>query len=54
MCVVGAPIHLKKRQTDDPSPEMVRAVHKEYVDALKKLYDTHKEEYGDNIDLVLV
>jgi len=53
ICVVGAPIHLKKRQTADPSTELVQAVHKEYVEALKKLYQDHKEEYGNGIELVL-
>ena len=53
VCVVGAPIHLKKRQTDNPSEELIQEVHKEYIDALKALYEAHKVQYGNNIELQL-
>ncbi|KNC97070.1 uncharacterized protein SPPG_07466 [Spizellomyces punctatus DAOM BR117] len=42
--VVGAPIPVTKQE--NPSREYVAAVHKQYVDALVKLYHDHKDKYA--------
>lgn len=53
-CVVGRPIHLRDLKCDEPSVELVRKVHGEYVEALKALYEEYKEEYGNGVELELV
>ncbi len=42
--VVGAPIRV--RCNPEPSDEEVAAVHAEYCDQLKRLFDKYKEQYG--------
>ncbi|KAI8823078.1 putative diacylglycerol acyltransferase type 2b [Fimicolochytrium jonesii] len=42
--VVGAPIHIKKQ--DNPSREYIAEIHQQYVDALLKLYNDHKDRYA--------
>ncbi|PVD19111.1 hypothetical protein C0Q70_21671 [Pomacea canaliculata] len=42
--VVGKPIDVIKRQ--EPTEEEVDKLHKQYMDALNELFETHKLEYG--------
>ena len=42
--VVGAPIPVEA--TPNPTDEQVDKIHKQYVDALKKLFDDQKDKYG--------
>lgn len=41
---VGKPIDVIKRQ--EPTEEEVDKLHKQYMDALNELFETHKLEYG--------
>ena len=49
--VIGSPISVPKVET--PSDEVVEKYHKAYLEALKKLYEEHKEYYGMGIPLEL-
>ncbi|GLI66395.1 hypothetical protein VaNZ11_010187, partial [Volvox africanus] len=45
--VVGQPIPVPRVPWDDPKyEEVINEVHKRVCDALQKLYDNHKTEYG--------
>ncbi|GLC45911.1 hypothetical protein PLESTF_000711500 [Pleodorina starrii] len=45
--VCGKPIPVPRVHRDDPKyEEVVSEVHKRVIDALQKMYDDHKEEYG--------
>jgi len=48
--VVGAPIVLEK--IAKPSKEEINAVHAQYLEKLKELYDTHCPQFGYNVPLV--
>jgi len=51
ICVVGAPIDVEK--VADPSVELVGKVHAQYVKALVDLYEKHKAEHGNGVELEL-
>ncbi|CAF0790745.1 unnamed protein product [Rotaria sp. Silwood1] len=44
---VGEPIHLPKLEHDNITPEIVDKYHTEYMDALKRLFDTYKAKHGN-------
>lgn len=44
---VGAPIHLPKLERDKITPEIVDRYHTEYMEALKRLFDTYKGRHGN-------
>ncbi|CAF4774176.1 unnamed protein product, partial [Rotaria magnacalcarata] len=44
---VGEPIHLPKLPRDKITPEIVDKYHGEYMEALKRLFDTHKGKHGN-------
>mmetsp|Transcript_18824 Transcript_18824/g.31522 ORF Transcript_18824/g.31522 Transcript_18824/m.31522 type:complete len:338 (+) Transcript_18824:61-1074(+) len=41
---IGKPIEIKKNE--NPSEEELRAVQAQYIDAMKKIFEEHKDEYG--------
>jgi len=43
--VVGAPIEVEK--IEKPTSEQVDELHGKYIEALTKLFYTHREQYGD-------
>ena len=45
---VGAPIHLPRLERDQITPEIVDQYHKEYMEALKRLFDTYKAKHGNS------
>lgn len=49
---VGAPIPLPKLERDKITPEIVDKYHTEYMEALKRLFDTYKARHG-NADSVI-
>ncbi|TKR86374.1 hypothetical protein L596_010978 [Steinernema carpocapsae] len=49
--VVGAPIPVEK--VEKPNPEQVDELHQKYCDALTKLFDEHKTNYGISADTKL-
>jgi hypothetical protein len=44
---VGAPIQLPKLECDKITPEIVDKYHGEYMEALKRLFDTYKAQHGN-------
>ncbi|CAF0866014.1 unnamed protein product [Rotaria sordida] len=44
---VGEPIHLPKLEHDQIIPEIIDKYHTEYMDALKRLFDTYKVKHGN-------
>lgn len=44
---VGAPLALPKLERDQITPEIVDKYHSEYMEALKRLFDTHKAKHGN-------
>ncbi len=42
---VGAPIQLPKLECDKITPEIVDKYHGEYMEALKRLFDTYKAQH---------
>ncbi|CAF0719796.1 unnamed protein product [Rotaria sp. Silwood1] len=44
---VGEPIHLPKLEHDNITPEIIDKYHTEYMDALKRLFDTYKAKHGN-------
>jgi hypothetical protein len=44
---VGAPIQLPKLERDKITPEIVDKYHGEYMEALKRLFDTYKARHGN-------
>ena len=50
---VGEPIEIPKLSSDQITPEIVDKYHKMYMNALTRLFDTHKAEH-DNADAAIV
>ncbi|CAF2355548.1 unnamed protein product [Rotaria sp. Silwood2] len=44
---VGEPIHLPKLERDKVTTEIIDKYHTEYMDALKRLFDTYKAKHGN-------
>ena len=44
---VGTPIQLPKLERDKITPEIVDKYHAEYMEALKRLFDTYKARHGN-------
>jgi 2-acylglycerol O-acyltransferase 2 len=44
---VGEPIELPKLERDQITPDIVDKYHTEYMEALKRLFDTHKAKHGN-------
>jgi 2-acylglycerol O-acyltransferase 2 len=44
---VGEPIHLPKLEVESITQELIDRYHTEYMEALKRLFDTHKAKHGN-------
>ncbi len=44
---VGEPIHLPKLEREKITPEIIDKYHTEYMEALKRLFDTYKARHGN-------
>jgi len=50
---IGEPIQLPKLEHDQITPEIVDKYHTEYMEALKRLFDTYKTKHG-NADATII